>query len=126
MKPLAQTIRQEMRHLITKSCQSLATDPSRYKGLHKSLLKFYYRASDVSIDLDKKFITLWKSAKQNLDQGNVLQFPSDIPQYIEFQSLEETLMECLESGDIPTRFYKSLLFQYNRVAAPIPSQSISA
>ena len=61
MKNQEQIIQEEMRKLITKSCKANETLDNEYYSFQKSLLKFYFRAVDVTIDFDEETILLWNS-----------------------------------------------------------------
>lgn len=127
MKNEDQLVRDEMRQLIRKSCNASSTSASNpYYLFQKTLLKFYFNAADVQLDYDKGTISLWTSETPATLGHNLYRLKDAVPYTISYTNLEETLKGCLESDSTATRFYKSLLFQYNKVSEPIGPDAISA
>ncbi len=110
-----QIIQEEMRKLIKRSCQFTENLSVDYYTFQKSLLKFYFNAIEVSIDFDKEIILLRNSKPGSLKDFRILDINESVATKISYSSLEETLKGCLESGAMQTRFYKSLLFHYNKI-----------
>ncbi|KAA3619214.1 MAG: hypothetical protein DWP94_13270 [Flavobacterium sp.] len=127
MKNQDQIVKEEMRKLIRKSCNTLtpaADNP--YYTFQKTLLKYFFNAADVLLDYDNSTISLWTSETPATLGHNLYRLKDALPFTISYTNLEETLKGCLESDDNAIRFYKSMLFQYNKVAEPIGSDAISA
>ena len=127
MKKQDQIIQEEMRKLITKSCRHLEKkEHNPYYGMQKSLLKFFFSSADVTIDFENDTILLWISDTTNQVSDNLYKMNDAVSVAISYVNLEETLKGCLEKGNKPARFYKTLLFHYNRVADDIGQDAISA
>ena len=60
MKNESQIVEDEMRKLITKSCD-FDTYGGTFYPFHKTILKYYFSAIDVTIDYSEKLITLFNS-----------------------------------------------------------------
>lgn len=127
MKNQEQIVQEEMRKLISKACKiSLTQDDNPFYLFQKTLLKYFFNAADVTIDYSAGTISLWTSETPSTLGHNLYRMKDAVAYTISYSNLEETLKGCLESGEINNRFYKSLLFQYNNVSAPIVPNAISA
>ncbi len=127
MKNQEQIVQDEMRKLISKSCtNSLNPYDNTYYIFQKTLLKYYFNAADITIDYSAGTIALWTSEPPTILGHNLYSMKDAVAYTISYSNLEETLKGCLESGANQNRFYKSLLFQYNNVSAPLGPKSISA
>lgn len=115
MKNQEQIIQEEMRKLITKSCQFTENLNHDYYSFQKSLLKFYFGAVDVTIDFDKDTILLWNSKPRTPAAYKLYDINEAVATKVSYSNLEETLKGCLENGTMQMRFYKTMLFHYNRV-----------
>tara|TARA_R100000935_G_scaffold1847_4_gene5614 strand:- start:10787 stop:11164 length:378 start_codon:yes stop_codon:yes gene_type:complete len=115
MKNQEQIIQEEMRKLITKSCKANETLDNEYYSFQKSLLKFYFRAVDVTIDFDEETILLWNSKPRTPEAYRLYDINEAVATKVSYSNLEETLKGCLENGEMQMRFYKTMLFHYNRV-----------
>jgi len=113
MKNENKIVREEMRKLISKSCELGAERNNEAYQFQKSLLKFFFGVADVTIDYDKEFITLWNSSKENPNM--IYSLAEAKGSKIRYTNLEETLKGCLEKGEMQLRFYRSMLFHYNHV-----------
>ncbi|HBR52655.1 MAG TPA: hypothetical protein EYN07_10570 [Flavobacteriaceae bacterium] len=109
-----QIVLEEMRKLITKSCEFTENLSQDYYGFQKALLKFYFQAIDVTIDYDNQTILLWNSKPQSAREFRLYDINEAVATKVSYSSLEETLKGCLEVGDSQTRFYKTMLFHYNK------------
>ncbi|MAY21537.1 MAG: hypothetical protein CMC74_02020 [Flavobacteriaceae bacterium] len=125
MKTQNKQIRDAMLALIAKSCQAPLTT-SQYTGFHKSLLKFYFHATDVTVDYVKNFISISKPTSSSEKENGLFALQHPESQLMEYTNLEETLKECLESSINASRFYKTLLFHYNHVNDPLKTPPLSA
>lgn len=110
-----QIIQEEMRKLIKKSCLFTENLSNDYYSFQKSLLKFYFSAVDVSIDYDKETILLWNSKPRTPEDYRIFDINESVATKVSYSNLEETLKGCLESGTMQNRFYKTMLFHYNKV-----------
>ncbi len=115
MKNQEQVIQEEMRKLIKKSCQFSENVNRDYYCFQKSLLKFYFNAIDVTIDFEDEIILLWNSKPRTPADFKLYDINEAVATKVSSSNLEETLKGCLESGTMQTRFYKTMLFHYNRV-----------
>ncbi|RDK83265.1 hypothetical protein [Marinirhabdus gelatinilytica] len=113
MKDQEQVIQEEMRKLIKKSCKDM--ENSDYYSFQKSLLKFYFGAVDATIDFDKEIIMLWNSKPRTFREMNLYDINEAVATKVSYSNLEETLKGCLENGEMQMRFYKTMLFHYNKV-----------
>ena len=123
MKNQDQIVQEELRKLIKKSCAQPTTDNYNFQ---KSLLKFFFKAVDVTIDYDKSTISLWTSSSSRPLHDKLYQLKDAVSVKISYTNLEETLKGCLENGPVKSRFYKSLLYHYNNVEQEIANSAISA
>lgn len=114
MKDQEQIVQEEMRILITKSCQFTENLNKDYYSFQKSLLKFYFGAIDVTINFNEETILLWNSKPRTLKDFKLYDINEAVATKVSYSNLEETLKGCLENGDMQTRFYKTMLFNYNR------------
>lgn len=111
MKDENNSVQEEMRKLISKSCARDQVRNSKAYHFQKSVLKFFFGVADVTIDYDAEIITLWNSSKDN--PRMIYSLAEAKASKIRYTSLEETLKGCLEEGDEQRRFYRSMLSQYN-------------
>lgn len=126
MENQQQVVKEEMRKLITKSCQFTENLSKDYYSFQKSLLKFYFGAVDVTIDFDEEVILLWNSKPKTFRDMNLYDINEAVATRISYSNLEETLKGCIESGDMQHRFYKTMLFHYNTIATSEDPMTISA
>lgn len=115
MKDQEQIIQEEMRKLIKRSCQFTENLSKDYYSFQKSLLKFYFSAIDVTIDFDKETILLWNSKPRRPEDFRLYDINEAVATKVSYSNLEETLKGCLKNGTLQTRFYKTMLFHYNKV-----------
>ena len=120
-----QIVQEEMRKLIKKSCTFAENLHQEYYGFQKALLKFYFGAIDVTIDYDKETILLWNSKPRNSRDFKLYDINDAVATKVAYSNLEETLKGCLESGKMQTRFYKTMLFHYNKTEqeTPLPASA---
>ncbi|MDC7996153.1 hypothetical protein [Altibacter sp. HG106] len=127
MKNQHQHIQDEMRRLIAKSCDVSELASNAYTSFHKSLLKYYFDVSEVTIDYDRNSIFLWTSSQHSFDPESALyQLNDATPLRIAYDNLQETLKGCLDNRVNSIRFYRSLLFHYNNVEQVIPRDAMTA
>lgn len=127
MKNQDQIVKEEMRKLIKKSCSTPSHSAENpFYLFQKTLLKYFFNAADVQLDYNNGTISLWTSETPVTLGHNLYRMKDAVAVTISYSNLEETLKGCLESDANAIRFYKSLLFQYNKVTAPIGPDLISA
>ncbi len=114
MENQEQVIQEEMRKLIENSCQFTENLSKDYYSFQKSLLKFYFGAIDVTIDFDKETILLWNSKPRTPQDYKIYDINEAVATKVSYSDLEETLKGCLENGKMQNRYYKTLLFHYNK------------
>ncbi|MEL6812747.1 MAG: hypothetical protein AAFP76_15570 [Bacteroidota bacterium] len=119
MKTNHQTLHGEMRTLIENSCAVNPKTHLPYQSFQKALLKFYFGAADVKIHYDQNCITLFSYTAKEDPQKDPYQAHDTVGIQVEYTDLETALKQCLEVGEKQNRFYRSLLFHYNRVQAPL-------
>ena len=119
MKGQEQIIQEEMRKLIKRSCQFTENLSNDYYSFQKSLLKFYFGAIDVTIDFNTETILLWNSKPRTPGDYKLYDINEALATKVSYSNLEETLKGCLENGTMQTRFYKTMLFHYNKVEETI-------
>ena len=120
-----QIVQEEMRKLITKSCD-FDTYGGTFYPFHKTLLKYYFSAIDVTIDYTEKLIMLFNSKPLDGDHYNLYDINEAVAAKVNYTNLEETLKGCLENGPGQIRFYKSLLFHYTNVTHETDNDMMSA
>tara|TARA_R110002124_G_C8971374_1_gene515144 strand:- start:8435 stop:8812 length:378 start_codon:yes stop_codon:yes gene_type:complete len=125
MKNESQIVEDEMRKLITKSCD-FDTYGGTFYPFHKTILKYYFSAIDVTIDYSEKLITLFNSKPLTEESYNLYDINEAVAAKVNYTNLEETLKGCLEQGANHNRFYKSLLFHYNNVSREPDTEVMSA
>ena len=125
MKNASQLVHEEMRKLISKSCD-FDTYGGTFYPFHKTLLKYYFSAIDVTIDYSEKIIMLFNSKPRTLEASNLYDINEAIASRVNYTNLEETLKGCLESGPHHDRLYKSLLFHYNNLTREPNNEFMSA
>ena len=113
MENQEQIIQEEMRKLITKSCEFTENLSKDYYSFQKSLLKFYFGAIEATIDFENEIILLWNSKPRTPEDFKLYDINEAVAAKVSYSNLEETLKGCLESGTMQTRFYKTMLFHYN-------------
>ncbi|GHC60461.1 hypothetical protein [Ulvibacter litoralis] len=106
-------VNQKMRELIEVSCD-IENSGDTYYSLHKSLLKFFFNAIAVTIDYDKKLISLWNSKPTRKVDFKLYGIDEAVSAKVNYTNLEDTLKGCLEEGEKQERFYRSLLAFYSQ------------
>ncbi|MDX1462336.1 MAG: hypothetical protein R3359_04710 [Marinirhabdus sp.] len=109
-----QVVQEEMRKLIKKSCEFTENLNQDYYGFQKALLKFFFGAVDVTIDYDEEVILLWNSKPRSREDFKLYDINEAVATKVSYSNLEETLKGCLEAGEMQNRFYKTMLFHYNK------------
>lgn len=121
-----QFLRDEMRRLITTSCDPHSHMIGDFYTFQKSLLKFFFNAVDVVVDYQSKTITLLNSHASNRLEDKLYTMNDAVSVTISYSNLEETLKGCLEKGMRQSQFYQNMIFQYNHADQNKSSTSISA
>ncbi len=124
MENQGKIIHEEMQKLIAKSCEFQNTEC--HKQFQKALLKFFFNATDVTLDYEDRAIFLWTSSVSADLLPKLYHLNEAVSVKISYSSLEEILKGCLESGEKQERFYKTMLFHYNHVAESLGVEVLSA
>ncbi len=112
-------IQDEMRKLISKSCNFSTLPPKKFREFHKAYLKFFFNVVDIDIDYENKSISLWNSRPLTTNPVRLHNLNEAVVDTVSYNNLEETLKGCLGKETLHNRFYKSLLFTYNNVAGDV-------
>lgn len=112
MDKRAEIIQEQMRNLITISCDFKTHPTQKFRSLHKSLLKFFFNAIDVNIDYSRKLISIWNSKPLTTDPVRLYDLNEAISDNVGYTDLEETLTGCLENGHLQNNFYLKLLSEH--------------
>lgn len=105
-------VNKKMRALIDRSCDFETSETSFYT-FHKSLLKYFFNAIAVTIDYDKKLISLWNSKPTSKEEYRLYDLNEAVSSKVNYTNLKDTLKGCLEEGEKQERFYKRLLNFYS-------------
>ncbi len=112
MESKEEIVRQEMRNLIAASCLFEKRPPKEFTAFHKNLLNFFFNSIDVNIDYENNLISIWNSKPLTMDPIRLYDLNEAISDRVGYNDLEETLIGCLEEGQLQYNFYKKLLFEY--------------
>lgn len=107
-----EVVRQKMRELITESCRFNKQPIKEFQKFHKTLLNFFFNSIDLNIDYENKFIYIRNSKPLTTDPVRFYDLNEAISDNVDYTNLEETLLGCLEDGNLQTTFYKKILFEY--------------
>ncbi|OAD91558.1 hypothetical protein A7A78_03470 [Aequorivita soesokkakensis] len=112
MESREEIVRQEMRNLIAASCLFEKRPSKEFTAFHKNLLNFFFNSIDVNIDYENNLISIWNSKPLTMDPIRLYDLNEAISDRVGYNDLEETLIGCLEEGQLQYNFYKKLLFEY--------------
>ncbi len=112
MESKEEIVRQEMRNLIAASCLFEKRPSKEFTAFHKNLLNFFFNSIDVNIDYENNLISIWNSKPLTMDPIRLYDLNEAISDRVGYNDLEETLIGCLEEGQLQYNFYKKLLFEY--------------
>jgi hypothetical protein len=112
MESREEIVRQEMRNLIAASCLFEKRPSKEFTAFHKNLLNFFFNSIDVNIDYENNLISIWNSKPLTVDPIRLYDLNEAISDRVGYNDLEETLIGCLEDGQLQYNFYKKLLFEY--------------
>lgn len=109
---LTTRILMEMENLITKS-STRENITSRFKDLHRSILRKHYNAADVEIDYHRHRIKMDVVLNdQEYDPKTINIVVSTIPVNLFYKDLASFLRSCLSKDVKSLAFYASLLRQH--------------
>lgn len=113
MESEKEKVRREMQTLIATSCIFDKHPTKEFAAFHKNLLNFFFNSIDVNIDYENKLISIWNSKPLTTDPVRLYNLNEAISDRVGYNNLEETLIGCLEEGQLQYNFYKKLLFKYS-------------
>ncbi len=113
MESEKEKVRREMQTLIATSCIFDKHPTKEFAAFHKNLLNFFFNSIDVNIDYENKLISIWNSKPLTTDPVRLYNLNEAISDRVGYNNLEETLIGCLEEGQLQYNFYKKLLFEYS-------------
>jgi hypothetical protein len=105
-------VRREMQTLIATSCIFDKHPTKEFAAFHKNLLNFFFNSIDVNIDYENKLISIWNSKPLTTDPVRLYNLNEAISDRVGYNNLEETLIGCLEEGQLQYNFYKKMLMEY--------------
>ena len=107
----------QMRQIISQSCENSNIDDHTHYEFQKAILKQFFKTADISIDNDKKQILLFTKEAAGDGLSRLFRYKDMATVSISFTNLEETLKGCLEEGPENLGFYSALMYQYKLRAA---------
>ena len=108
---LTSKILMEMEELITRSTKDKIT--SRFKELHKSILRKHYNAADVAIDYNRHRIKMDIVLNDNdYNPATINTTISTVPSNMFYENLEKFLKSCLTKDAKSLAFYTTLIREY--------------
>lgn len=115
MEKRAETIHEQMRNLISISCDFVNRPTKEFREFHKLLLNFYFNSIDVNIDYGEKMISIWNSKPLTTNPLRLYDLNEAISDSVGYTNLEETLVGCLQNGHFQNKFYLNLLSKYEDI-----------
>ena len=112
MESEKEKVRREMQTLIATSCIFDKHPTKEFAAFHKNLLNFFFNSIDVNIDYENKLISIWNSKPLAMDPIRLYDLNEAILDRVSYNNLEETLIGCLEEGQLQHNFYKKMLLEY--------------
>jgi hypothetical protein len=112
MESVKEKVRREMQTLIATSCIFDKHPTKEFAAFHKNLLNFFFNSIDVNIDYENKLISIWNSKPLTTDPVRLYNLNEAISDRVGYNNLEETLIGCLEEGQLQYNFYKKMLMEY--------------
>ncbi|WP_410004349.1 hypothetical protein [Aequorivita nionensis] len=112
MESEKEKVRREMQTLIATSCIFDKHPTKEFAAFHKNLLNFFFNSIDVNIDYENKLISIWNSKPLTTDPVRLYNLNEAISDRVGYNNLEETLIGCLEEGQLQYNFYKKMLMEY--------------
>ena len=101
--PQPSVILEEVKNLVTYSCNGSNEKGSPFTSLHKGLIKLYFEARNVEIDYQKQVVHM--------------EIPVTANQYtsvsFECQDLERFLRSCVRSDKKSLLYYQNVLSYYS-------------
>lgn len=112
MESEKEKVRREMQTLIATSCIFDKHPTKEFAAFHKNLLNFFFNSIDVNIDYENKLISIWNLKPLTTDPVRLYNLNEAISDRVGYNNLEETLIGCLEEGQLQYNFYKKMLMEY--------------
>src|SRR5690606_9034502 len=112
MESVKEKVRREMQTLIATSCIFDKHPTKEFAAFHKNLLNFFFNSIDVNIDYENKLISIWNLKPLTTDPVRLYNLNEAISDRVGYNNLEETLIGCLEEGQLQYNFYKKMLMEY--------------
>lgn len=112
MEDRDEIIREKMQRLISKSCQFDKRPNEQFRDFHKAFLNFFFNSVDVDVNYENKLISIWNSKPLTTDPVRLYDLNEAISDRLGYNDLEETLIGCLEDGQLQHNFYRKMLFEY--------------
>ena len=105
----------EIQKLIKDSCDFDKEPTEEFQKFHRSFLKFSFAALDVELDYEAKSILVWNSKPSTGSPIELYKSKEALLEKVNYTNLEETLLGCVEEGVFNERFYKHLLYDFERL-----------
>ncbi len=112
MENREEIVRQKMRDLIIESCHFNTRPHKEFRRFHKNFLNFFFNSIDLNIDYENKLISIWNSKPLTTNPVRLYDLNEAISDKVGYTDLAETLIGCLENGQLQNNFYKKLLIEY--------------
>ena len=112
MEMTEEIVGQKIRELIIESCHFDKRPQMAFKRFHKAFLNFFFNSIDLNIDYENNLIFIFNSKPLTTDPVRLYDLNEAISDKVGYTNLEETLLGCLETGQLQHNFYKNLLFEF--------------
>ena len=112
MEDRDEIIREKMLRLISKSCQFDKRPNEQFRDFHKAFLNFFFSSVDVDVNYENKLISIWNSKPLTTDPVRLYDLNEAISDRVGYNDLEETLIGCLEDGQLQHNFYRKMLVEF--------------
>lgn len=109
----------EIRNFIATTCNFENRPKKEFREFHKQFLKFFFNAVDINIDYQTKVISIWNSKPLTTNPVRLFDLNEAIADNVSYTNLEETLLGCVESGNLQHTFYKKMLFEYGDISKSV-------
>lgn len=108
-------IREEIQQLIQDSCNFNTLPSEKYQKFHRSFLKYSFGVLAVEVDYESKTISTWNSKPLTCRSIDLKNYEDAFFEKVNYDDLEETLLGCLADGLFNDRFYKHLVYDFDRL-----------
>lgn len=112
MEEKGEILIEEIRNLITLSCRFNKRPTPEYYKFHRTFLIFIFKVVDVNIDYESKIISIWNSKPLPANPVRLFDLNESVAAKVSYSDLEETLIGCLQEGQLQTDLYKKLLLKF--------------